>query len=304
MSMRKVPRVGVTATSALVTVLAAGAFAAAPTHLAPAASGQAGPSAYVPAALPGKVQPGGPITATGTERSTVRTAFASQDSGITGKMTNVLSDNWGGYLAGRKGVKFRYIKATFFVPYLDCASTPSSYSGHWVGLDGAGSPTVEQDGILAACNGTKPQYSAWYEMFPFPPVYSTMKVSPGNSIVASVFYDTRSREFTLSVTNTTTGVRYTRVKACQAHVSCQRLSAEAISEAPSNGSSVLPLSNFRAMSFSSISVSSQTGRRGGLRAPWWNTVAVTTANAHGRIIDQPTTIAVGRAFDCYWMAAR
>ena len=304
MSMRKVPRIGVTATSALITVLAVGAFAAAPGLPASAASVRGGPSAYVPAPLRMEVQPGGPITATGTERSAVQTAFANQDQGITGKTVNVTSDNWGGYIAGRNGVRFRYVKATFFVPYLDCASTPSSYSGHWVGLDGAGSPTVEQDGILAACNGTNADYSAWYEMFPFAPVYSRMKVSPGNSIVASVYYNTNSREFTLTVTNTTTGAQYTNVKGCAAHVNCQRLSAEAISEAPSDGSSILPLSNFRAESFSSIAVTSQTGRRGGLRAPWWNTLAVTTASSGGRIVDQPTEIAMGRAFDCYWMAAK
>ena len=64
-----------------------------------------------------------------------------------------MSQNWGGYVAQQHGVKFRYVRATFFVPYVDCASTPSSFSGHWVGLDGAGNATVEQDGILAACQG-------------------------------------------------------------------------------------------------------------------------------------------------------
>lgn len=304
MSMRKVPRIGVTATSALITVLAAGAFAEAPSLPAPATSAHTGPSAYKPAPLRMKVQPGGPIAATETERSSVRTVFGSQDNRGAGRTTNVMSDNWGGYVAGRKGIKFRYVKATFFVPYLNCDSTPASYSGHWVGLDGAGSPTVEQDGILAACNGTKPEYSAWYEMFPEPPVYSTMKISPGNSIVASVYYNTVSRKFTLTVTDTTTGAQYTRVRGCPAQTDCQRQSAEAISEAPSTGTTVLPLSNFRAMSFSSIEVTSQTGRHGGLRAPWWNTLAVTTASGSGRIMDQPTSISMGRAFACYWMAAK
>lgn len=61
-----------------------------------------------------------------------------------------------------------------------------------MGLDGLTDGTVEQDGILAACAGTRPVYAAWYEMFPRPPVYKHITVRPGSSIVASVFYDSRA----------------------------------------------------------------------------------------------------------------
>ncbi len=189
------------------------------------------------------------------------------------------------------------------MPYLDCSgSSPDSFSGHWVGLDGAGTSTVEQDGILAACQGTDPVYSAWYEMFPQPPVYATMAVRPGNAIVARVSYSRRYHKYTLTVTNTTTGSVFLRTKKCPSGSTCQRLSAEAISEAPSSGSSILPLSNFRAESFSNIRVTAQKGLRGGLRAPWWNTLSVTTAGVQGTVMDQPTSIARGIVFDNYWQA--
>jgi hypothetical protein len=294
--MRKFPRIGVTAAGALAAALAASAFAA-----APAASAVPGPvTARVRAGTPAapvvaKVQPGGPITTTRGQRSQAR-AFSASTS-------NIVSSNWGGYVAGRQGVRFRFVRATYFVPYLDCASGGASYSGHWVGLDGLGSSTVEQDGILAACSGTTAQYSAWYEMFPLPPVYSSMTVRPGNSIVSSVYYNQNSREFTLSLTNTTTGASFTTTKMCPGGSSCQRLTAEAISEAPSSGASILPLSNFRAESFSGVVVTSQQGQRGGLRAPWWNTLAVTTVSEKGTIMDQPTSIAKGTAFSCYWMSS-
>jgi hypothetical protein len=99
------------------------------------------------------VKPGGPMALPRNQSSAPR-AFS-------GKTVNVVSQNWGGYVARQHGVKFRYVRAAFFVPYVDCASTPSSFSGHWVGLDDAGNGTVEQDGILAACQGTTPVYSAW-----------------------------------------------------------------------------------------------------------------------------------------------
>jgi hypothetical protein len=300
MSMRKFPRVGATAASALVVVLAASAFAKAPA--APAAAAAAArataPARATASAAPllTKVQPGGPIAATGGERAAVA-AFGN-------RTTNVVSSNWAGYVAGRRGLKFRSVKATFFVPYLDCAnsSSPITYSGHWVGLDGAGSSTVEQDGILAACEGTKAVYSAWYEMFPQPPVYAKMNVRAGNAIVASVDYSRVHHRYTLSVSNLSTGAEFLRTRKCPAGSTCRRLSAEAISEAPSSGTSILPLANFRAESFSDIRVAAQNGKTSGLRSRWWNTLSITTEGAHGAVMDQPTSIARGMVFDDYWMA--
>jgi len=241
-----------------------------------------------------KVRPGGPMALPGNRPATPLT--------FSGKTVNVVSQNWGGYLAQRRGVRFRYVRATFFVPYVDCTSTPSSFSGHWVGLDGAGNATVEQDGILAACQGSTPMYSAWYEMFPLPPVYSAITVRPGNSIVASAYYDSGTGKFTLSLTDTTNGQHFSHTLACPAQSRCQRLSAEVISEAPSSGTSILPLTNFRAESFSDVVVTNSRGRRAGLRGPGWDTFGVTTQSMTATVLDQPTEIFRGRAFDCYWMA--
>jgi len=241
-----------------------------------------------------RIKPGGPM-AVPRNRSSALPAFS-------GKTINVVSQNWGGYVAQRRGVKFRYVRAAFFVPYVDCASSPSSFSGHWVGLDGAGNETVEQDGILAACQGTTPVYSAWYEMFPLPPVYSNITVRAGNSIVASAYYDSGAGKFTLSLTNTTNGEHFTHTVACPSGSPCQRSSAEVISEAPSSGTSILPLTNFRAESFTDVVVTNSHGQRAGLRAPWWNTFGVSTENNSGAVLDQPTEIFRGKAFDCYWMA--
>lgn len=286
--MRKFGRAAAVAGAAslLAAALLASAYTTGSAALAARASPRAAPLA--------KVKPGGPMAAPAPRPGTPET--------FSGTTVNLVSGNWGGYVAQRQGVKFRYVRATFFVPYVDCASSPTSFSGHWVGLDGSGNSTVEQDGILAACQSGAPVYSAWYEMYPLPPVYSTITVRPGNSIVASAYYDSGTGKFTLSLTDTTNGQHFSHTMSCPSGSRCRRASAEVISEAPSNGSSVLPLTDFRAESFSDIVVTDSHGRRAGLRGPGWDTLSVTTENTAGTVLDQPTQIFRGKAFDCYWMA--
>jgi peptidase A4-like protein len=288
--MRKFGRAAAGGGASLAGLLAMTALASAYTGSA----AMAAPAAAMARPL-AKVRPGGPMALPGNRPST--------SLAFSGKTVNIVSQNWGGYVAQRQGVKFRYVRATFFVPYVDCTSAPSSYSGHWVGLDGVSNGTVEQDGILAACQGSTPTYSAWYEMFPLPPVYSTITVRPGDSIVASAYYDSGIGKFTLSLTDTTNGQNFSHTLACPAQSQCQRLSAEVISEAPSSGTSILPLTNFRAESFSDVVVTSSHGQRAGLRAAGWDTFGVATENMSGTVLDQPTQIFRGKAFDCYWMAS-
>ena len=68
-----------------------------------------------------------------------------------GRNVVIHSLNWAGYAAARAGTAFRSVRAAFLVPYVNCASTPGSYSSHWAGLDGLGSGSVEQVGVAAGC---------------------------------------------------------------------------------------------------------------------------------------------------------
>jgi peptidase A4-like protein len=289
--MKRYASVSALAAAALASsVIAAAPAAASPAHAAPAAASPAQPAQ----AAATSIQPGGPLgLATGSHASRESIAESTQ---------NVVSDNWGGYIALKSGTRFRYVQSTFFVPYVDCAGTPDSFSGHWVGLDGASNASVEQDGILAACQGRTPLYAAWYEMFPQPPVYPDITIRPGDSIVASVYYNSSTHKFTLKLTDTTNGRHFSVTRSCPPGASCQRTSAEAISEAPSGATGVLPLTDFRAEGYSGIKVTSQAGRHAGLRSASWNTLAVTTVNSSGTVLDQPTAIFHGTAFSMYWMA--
>ena len=241
------------------------------------------------------VSPGGPMIAAGTRALPASTARAGQ--------AVIHSLNWAGYAANRAGTVFRSVSAAFFVPYLDCSAGTTSYSSHWVGLDGLGSSSVEQLGVEADCSGSKPQYYAWFEMYP-KPVSIVFQVSAGNAVQASVTYKRSIRKFVLMLRDTTTGRHFTRALKCSVKA-CLRSSAEVISEAPSNGSGgILPLADYRAASFSGISLTTTTGHKSGLNSRYWNTYQIIgVGDSSHQLAAQPTALFQGRAFTNYWFRA-
>ena len=286
--MTELPRAS--AAAAMILAVAASASAFTFPSARPVADGAA---AARPAAPSGPMQPGGPLRHIEAGMHATMNAVA------------VTSTNWAGYAASGKDDRFRYVRATFFVPYADCRSTPDSFSSHWVGLDGFASPTVEQTGVLAACDGTKPVYQAWYEMFPRLPVYPDIKIRPGQSIVASVFRQSGTGTFTIRLTDTTNGHHFTRTLSCPSRVRCRRASAEVISEAPSTGGTILPLSDFRAENFGGVKVTDQAGHHSRLRSARWDTFKITNVSRGSkRVMDQPTTLFRGSTFGSYWMRAK
>src|SRR6266545_2560944 len=254
-------------------------------------------SAFTLAGTPGTaaVSPGGPmVTAPGHPRP----AGASRPG-----RTVIHSLNWAGYAANRAGISFRHVSAAFLVPYLDCAAAPTSYSSHWVGLDGLGSASVEQVGIEADCSGSAAQYYAWYEMYP-KPVSVVFQVAAGNAVQASVTYKRSARKFVLMLHDTTSGRHFSRTLNCAAKA-CIRSSAEVISEAPSNGSGgILPLADYRAASYSGITLTTSRGRRSGLTSRYWNTFEIVgVGDSSHELAAQPTSLFRGQALSVYWFRA-
>jgi Peptidase A4 family len=254
------------------------AAAAAPATASPA------PQPMIPAP-----QPGGPA---GTSATTM--------------IDTVFSHNWGGYAVHQRGVTFRAVKATFFVPFMNCAVTPGStspgdFSSHWVGLDGFASQTVEQDGIEADCVGGSAHYDAWHEVFPRPEQPVSMKIRAGDSITASVRYSRSTRKYRLEVTDNTNGNHFTVHQRCAGSAACVRSSAEAISEAPSDNKGILPMADYGASSFSAISITGGSGRTGGLKSSHWNhSKIIQVGGSSGHTIASPTALH-GRSFDVYWL---
>jgi hypothetical protein len=225
----------------------------------------------------------------------------------SGPATTIRSVNWSGYAATRSGKSFSLVRATFFVPYLNCAVAPDTYSAHWVGFDGFfGKPdSVEQDGIEADCVGTAgktARYRAWYEMFPKPETVSSIKVNSGDSITASVSYSSATRKFRLTVTDNTNRRHFTVTKACAAHTSCPRTSAQVISEAPANSQGqLLPMADYGAVAFANIAVTGGAGQRGGLVSRRWRTTKIVQyGDVSRKRIAQPTAIH-SDSFANYWL---
>jgi hypothetical protein len=280
-----------TAVAAVTIAAAAAAFsapyAAAGTTARQAAAGPAtaspGPQPMIPAPVPG----------------------APAGTSATNMIDTVFSHNWGGYAVHQSGVTFRAIKATFFVPFMNCAVTPGSaspgnFSSHWVGLDGFSSHTVEQDGIEADCSSGSAHYDAWHEVFPRAEQPVSMKIRAGDSITASVRYSRSTRKYRLEVLDNTNGNHFTVHQKC-AGSACVRSSAEAISEAPSDNSGILPMADYGASSFSGISITSGSGRTGGIKSSHWShSKIVQVGGSSGHTIASPTALH-GRSFDVYWL---
>lgn len=157
------------------------------------------------------------------------------------------STNWGGYVAASKmsSPKKNSVSAvygTWIVPTLQ--PTPDdSYTAIWVGIDGYGSPTVEQIGTSHDfVEGAQDDY-AWFEMYPGSAyLIDGFPLIPGDVISASVVY-TSGSTFVLKLYNDTQQVFVTIPTQYTKSSTARRQSAEWIVEAPWwNG--VLPLSDF------------------------------------------------------------
>jgi hypothetical protein len=288
--MRKF-HVACAAVTALGLVLTASAFDSRTTDAVPPGASRADSTQSV-----APIRPGHPMVLARGAREPV-------DGSSSAVATKINSTNWAGYAAAGTDTEFRYVQATFFVPYVDCSTTTNAFSSHWIGLDGLNSQTVEQLGVEAGCAGSTPEFYAWYEMYPGDES-PTFFVKPGNSIAASVYYNSATHLFTLALNDTTTGQHFSRSLGCAASA-CRRSSAEVISESPSDNSGApLPLAEYRAAGFSGVAVTDSLGHRGTLNSPWWTTYEVIEiGGTSNSVAGQPSSLYRGEAFVNYWFRA-
>jgi hypothetical protein len=157
------------------------------------------------------------------------------------------STNWAGYaaatkLSSPKKNSVSAVSGTWIVPTIQ--STPDdSFCAIWVGIDGYGSPTVEQIGTEHDWSSGAQQDYAWFEMYPGGSyLINGFPLNPGDVISASVVYSGNSI-FTLKIYNDTQQVFVTIPTQYTKSSVAARSSAEWIVEAPYlNG--ILPLSDF------------------------------------------------------------
>jgi hypothetical protein len=135
---------------------------------------------------------------------------------------------WYGYVV--TGSTYASVTADWTVPSVRCVPAAGTYASIWAGLDGYSSATIEQAGTDSACDGTAPDYYAWYELYPAGPVIFSNPVQPGDSIAVSVLAS-GSKKITLTLHDTTQGWTQTVHKSL---AGAALSSAEAIAEVPSN----------------------------------------------------------------------
>lgn len=227
---------------------------------------------------------------------THRPAFGqSQPSPLPSGVPVIYSTNWSGYIA--TGKTFKSVSGSYSVPSVNCSASPSTFSYHWVGLDGASNGTVEQDGIGSFCNGSTPYYFAWAWMYPSPGEITQISVSPGDAITSSVSY--ASGVYTLKLTDQTTGTGF----SVTSKGTYSNSSAEAITEGyPTTGYN--GTADFGAEHYDTVTVTDTAGQKGGLKSGNWSTEEFISRGASGSVDTQPGPLLSGSsqsAFAVTWL---
>lgn len=207
--------------------------------------------------------------------------------------------NWSGYAVTGANGSVADVRGSWIVPSVVCDSG-TEYSSFWVGIDGFNSNTVEQIGTDSDCHSGVPAYYAWFEFYPHPMfTINTLSVKPGDHMSAHVQYG--HRQFTVTITNDTTGQSFSTSARVN---SAQRSSAEWVAEAPSSAGGILPLANFRTVTYSgdTATVNGTTGAIGALGTA--NVYTVTMVDNSGNAKAVPSMLASDNSsFSVQWMSA-
>ncbi len=209
-------------------------------------------------------------------------------SGNSATATAATSQNWAGYAAAGTPGTFTSVSSAWTEPAVTCTAQ-QTFSSFWVGLDGDGTPTVEQTGTEANCNNGNPSYQGWFEMFPSAPVFYNNPVTAGDAMSASVVAN-GGGAFTLTLSDQTRG--WTKITN-QTSATAQLGSAEIIAEAPSDAASVLPLSSFGTVNFTGAQVDNA-----GLAST--NPAELVIVSAAGVTEATPSALANGDSFSVTW----
>ena len=206
--------------------------------------------------------------------------------------TTDTSTNWSGYAIN--GGTNKSVTTTWIQPELKCSVTPNSYAAFWGGLDGFSSSTVEQDGTLAECVGTRPVYLGWYETYPNPMFRFGGTVRAGDTMTATVT-SVSPTQFVLSLADKPRIGPAWSVSTTQTLKSAAALSsAEVIAEAPSSNTGVLPLADFGLMNFTSSAVNGATLANGP------STVGIDMVSSHGALEAVPGSLNTAGGFSVQW----
>lgn len=186
--------------------------------------------------------------------------------------------NWAGYAVGNLSSPVHDsvtgVGGSWIVPTATVSPNASPSQQNcvvWVGIDGFNNSSVEQVGTSSHIENGVASYYAWVQLYGSMTTRYDVPVSPGDSITASVKYDTpnHTNDFQLMLTNTTTGLSFTAYGSVPG---AWRSSAEWIVEPPRDGSgTILPLPTFGSATFTDAwaTIGGTTGTIGAINDPAW-----------------------------------
>ncbi|MCI4366022.1 MAG: G1 family endopeptidase [Thermoplasmata archaeon] len=186
-------------------------------------------------------------------------------SAVGATIHKVTSGNWAGYVNTATAGTIYEVTGEWFAPTTTCpSSTPSvgTYQVSWVGIDGWGTGTVEQDGTLAYCSGpgATPVYYDWWEFYPYNSVQFVSYISGGDFVQATVLYNPAAcvngicGVYTLSFADLTAQTSFQVVgnpSTCNT-AGCEGGpdgSAECISEAPGVNGGIADVTDYKSTKF-------------------------------------------------------
>lgn len=213
-------------------------------------------------------------------------------------VTAARSINWSGYAdTSTKQGTFTRVAASWTTPRVKC-NREDQITSEWVGIDGDGTATVEQDGTIGWCFRGKPIYFTWFEMFPAGTVEVGRALRPGDKITAVVAR--KGTSYKLTVTDHThKKASFTRTRTCAAST-CLAESAEWIAERSAFANAgVAPLVNYTKWKVTGASVTAN-GHTGGITSAA-STQRISMEDAtQSYLLSTPSALTRGRAFTTRW----
>jgi Peptidase A4 family len=166
---------------------------------------------------------------------------------LTRGKANPRSTNWAGYAV--TGGAYTSVASNWVEPKVTC--TANGIVGFWIGLDGWGSTSVEQDGTGVDCSSGSPQQFAWWETYPENSiqVYDA-PVAAGDRMSSEVASEGNG-QYVMALTDWTANWSERNVVSAP---TAQNASAEIVAEAVTNGDSITALPDFGAISFTGSAI--------------------------------------------------
>lgn len=226
--------------------------------------------------------------------------MSSEKVGSSARFT---SRNWDGYIAysSSESTDFKAVSASWVEPTVKCPK-PDAWTVFWVGLDGWFDDTVEQGGSSAECVDSKPEYFAWWEMYPTNDITFGFRIAAGDKMSASVHFE--SGKYVITVTDHTSGKSLEKREKCASNLNCERSSADVIAEDVGrlNGK-FYPLADYGSMKFASMSVTDDGGDTGSMTDSDWLNAAVTEEEGSTVYATVSPLASRGTSFTAKWKHA-